>query len=107
MDEAETEAQAGASAPTEDQVAVGRPTEDKQELERRRLMEEASAPPEFPEDMERPGGSSSAAAGAADTSNEATAPVLDDTDDYPGFGAGAGPSTAGGSHSEQLPAYQK
>lgn len=90
------------SAPTEDEVTEGRPTEDKQELERRRLMDEASAPPEFPEDMDRPRGSSS-----ADAANEATAPNLDDADEYPGYGVGAGSSRAGGAHAEQLPAYHK
>lgn len=96
------EAEAAASAPTEDEVTAGHPTEDKQELERRRLMEEASVPPEFPDDMERPGGSSS-----ADAANEATAPDLDEADEYPGYGVGAGPSRDGDSHMEQLPAYHK
>lgn len=97
------EAEAGPSAPTEDEVVAGRPAEDKQELERRRLMEEASAPPEFPDDMERPRGNSS----AVDAPNEASAPALDDADEYPGYGAGASSSAAGGSHMEQLPAYQR
>lgn len=97
------EAEAGPSAPTEDEVIAGRPAEDKQELERRRLMEEASAPPEFPDDMDRPRGSSS----AADATNEASAPALDDADEYPCYGVGASSSRAGGSHAEQLPAYQR
>ncbi|KID77151.1 pH-response regulator protein palF/prr-3 [Metarhizium brunneum] len=96
------EAEAAPSAPTEDEVTAGHPTEDKQELERRRLMEEASVPPEFPDDMERPGGSSS-----ADAANEATAPDLDEADEYPGYGVGAGPSRDGDSHMEQLPAYHR
>ncbi|KAK0630183.1 hypothetical protein B0T17DRAFT_615873 [Bombardia bombarda] len=54
------------SAPTIEDLSAGTgagPTEDKQELERRRLLAEASAPPEFPEDYDNGGtGSSSAAA---------------------------------------------
>ncbi|KAF7542972.1 hypothetical protein G7046_g10083 [Stylonectria norvegica] len=55
----------GPSAPTQDElfplaVPPAEPPaeqdEDKQELERRRLLNEASAPPEFPEDMERRNG---------------------------------------------------
>ncbi|KHN99910.1 pH response protein PalF [Metarhizium album ARSEF 1941] len=98
------EAEAAPSAPTEDEVTAGQPREDKQELERQRLMEEASAPPEFPDDMERPGGSSSADTAA----NEATAPDLGDADEYPGYGVGGGsPRDGGGSHAEQLPAYRR
>ena len=44
----------GPSAPTLADLSQGGPsshTDDKQELERRRLMEEASAPPEVPEDI--------------------------------------------------------
>ena len=99
------DANAGPSAPTEDELTAGRPTEDKQELERRRLMEEASVPPDFPDDADQPTASSS----AANAPHEPTAPDLndDDDDDYPGYGIGAGPSTAGRSNVEQLPAYQK
>ncbi|KAK2594155.1 ph-response sensor protein [Conoideocrella luteorostrata] len=97
------EVEAGPSAPTVEELAVGPITEDKQELERRRLLEEASAPPEFPADMERSSGNSSAPA----LSEEPSAPAdLDnDIDNYPGYGVGAGSSRAGGS--EQLPAYQR
>ncbi|GAB0132212.1 hypothetical protein EsDP_00000654 [Epichloe bromicola] len=104
------EAEAGPSAPPEDVVDAGRPAEDKQELERRRLLEEASAPPEFPEDMQqqqqrrrRPAAYASASA----PPDEPTAPNLgeEEADSYPGYGAGAGPSRAGGA--EQLPAYQR
>ncbi|KAK4230477.1 putative pH-response regulator protein palF/rim-8 [Podospora fimiseda] len=56
------EATAPPSAPTLEELSGGNhgghhgsgvsPTEDKQELERRRLLAEASAPPEFPEDYD-------------------------------------------------------
>ncbi|KAJ6445872.1 pH-response regulator protein palF/RIM8 [Purpureocillium lavendulum] len=105
----DTEAgQAGPSAPTEEELNVTRPTEDKQELERQRLLNEASAPPEFPDDADRRGEGSSSQNAPQDA--EPSAPVLnEDEDDYPGYGAGAGSSTAGGatSHAEQLPAYER
>jgi hypothetical protein len=50
------------SAPSLEELSHGaetRPTEDKQELERRRLLAEASAPPEVPDDYDTGGGSSS------------------------------------------------
>ncbi|POR39441.1 pH-response regulator protein palF/RIM8 [Tolypocladium paradoxum] len=91
---------AGPSAPTEEELAAGRPVEDKQELERRRLMSEACAPPEFPDDMDRRGeGPSSREQAHADA--EPSAPVLgDDGDD---FVAAAGPPVG----VEQLPAYER
>ncbi|KAK4465503.1 hypothetical protein QBC42DRAFT_261402, partial [Cladorrhinum samala] len=58
------------SAPTLEELS-GRsrgeldPSEDKQELERRRLLAEASAPPDFPEDYDENGGEGSSAAAAA------------------------------------------
>lgn len=79
------------SAPTLEDLASGaetHPTEDKQELERRRLLAEASAPPEFPDDYDN-GGSSSAAASAppAESSvpqdnSQPSAPVLEDEEAY-------------------------
>ncbi|KAK5990849.1 pH-response regulator protein palF/RIM8 [Cladobotryum mycophilum] len=111
---------AGPSAPPEEELIITDPpaagsAEDKQERERRRLMEEASAPPDFPEDMERRHETGSAPT-LDDLSADAepTAPVLDDNDDYPGYGSIAGPSgsrSASGQgnqiHGEQLPAYQR
>ncbi|KAG5988329.1 hypothetical protein E4U43_004784 [Claviceps pusilla] len=86
-------------------LRVSNPTEDKQELERQRLMAEASAPPEFPEDMMAP---SSSHAGPAPLV-EPTAPDLNDdegtADSYTGYVVEAGTSRASGS--EQLPAYQR
>jgi hypothetical protein len=85
--------------------------EDKQEMERRRLMQEASAPPEFPEDMDRRnGGPSGETAPDPDPEPSApSAPVLDDfDDDFPGYGSGAGPSgSSRHGDGEQLPAYQR
>jgi hypothetical protein len=75
------------SAPTLEDLSPGtahyhHPTEDKQELERQRLLAEASAPPEFPEDCD-PGPSSAAplavrvpSAAAAAEEFEPSAPVL-------------------------------
>lgn len=101
--------EAGPSAPTLDEVvSPTHPTEDKQELERRRLIDEASAPPEVPDDFDeqqhRPDAPS-----APDLDNaEPSAPVLNEDDDFEGFGMQAGPSTAGPStNGEQLPAYQR
>ncbi|KAL7925059.1 hypothetical protein ACQKWADRAFT_240997 [Trichoderma austrokoningii] len=93
--------------------------EDKQERERRRLMQEASAPPEFPEDMDQSGHPGRAPRDDELTADaEPTAPMLDedgDGRDYPGYGAVAGPSAGGTStrtrrdndNEEQLPAYQR
>jgi hypothetical protein len=71
--------------------AEARPTEDKHELERRRLLAEASAPPEFPEDYDNGGSSAAAAASAPPAEPSAppsredlqpSAPVLEDEDAY-------------------------
>ncbi|KAK4043003.1 hypothetical protein C8A01DRAFT_32948 [Parachaetomium inaequale] len=94
------------SAPTLEDLSPGgegHPAEDKQELERRRLLAEASAPPEFPEDYDN-GGSSSAAASALPAGPSAppghdlqpSAPVLEDEDAY-------GPHYAYGSVAEASP----
>ena len=104
---------AGPSAPTEeDVISTTYPTEDKQELERRRLFGEASAPPEVPDDVEP----SSVAGSSSNMTPDAepSAPHLEDED---GFGHGdilAGPSGhdgynngSGNSGQEQLPAYQR
>lgn len=116
---ADGDAEAGPSAPTEEQLSAGRPVDDKQELERLRLMNEASAPPEFPEDAVGRGGGSSSADQALEA--EPSAPALDADgnsldadgnnydDDHVGRGAAAGPLRRGGSgqHPEQLPAYER
>ena len=103
----------GPSAPTVEEVAAGRPTDDKQELERRRLMEEASAPPEFPDDMQSGAGPLQR---EAVHNEEPSAPALDVDDEYEGYGVGAGSSSQGGgggggggstTNAEQLPAYER
>ncbi|KAI1643484.1 uncharacterized protein F4817DRAFT_254107 [Daldinia loculata] len=81
--------------------------DDKQELERRRLLQEASAPPEVPEDYE--GEEPSAPTLGTSGSVEPTAPVIRDDHDYGSLDAYhdiAGPSgrTAG---SEPLPRYER
>ncbi|KAG6143295.1 hypothetical protein E4U28_002358 [Claviceps purpurea] len=93
------------------ETSAGSPPRDKQELERQRLMQEASAPPEFPADMmaEVSAPHASASASAPPLVFEPTAPDLheDDTgESYGGYGVGAG-SSSGAGDSEQLPAYQR
>lgn len=108
------DADGGPSAPTMDDISIAtatptEPMEDKQERERRRLLNEASLPPEFPEDMRRQNGGPSHRDLPSDA--EPSAPVLDDEDNYPGYGSGAGPSGHSPNHidqyGEQLPAYQR
>ncbi|KAI1773953.1 hypothetical protein F4818DRAFT_87065 [Hypoxylon cercidicola] len=74
----------GPSAPLLDDLTPMGPTarhsDDKQELERRRLLEEASAPPEVPDDYD--GGEPSAPPLNQTRSQEPTAPVLHDDHDY-------------------------
>lgn len=101
------------SAPPEDDVvpaAPPGPSEDKQELERRRMLSEASAPPEFPvdEDQRNSGPSTGGAAPDAEASAP-SAPALDDLDDdFPGLGpVAASTSRGGGGDGEDLPAYQR
>jgi len=117
------------SAPTLEDLTASNaaylPTEDKQELERRRLLAEASAPPEFPEDYDSGGvgSSSSAAAGPsapppnATVAFEPSAPVLVEEEDSYGpnfsYASVAGPSTssqglaAGSRVQEPLPKYER
>lgn len=77
------------SAPTLENLSSGTEvlsTEDKQELERLRLLAEASAPPEFPEDCDSGpvAGPSSAATAptAASSGSEPSAPVLNEDEEY-------------------------
>jgi hypothetical protein len=89
---------AAPSAPDEDDLTPHATTnrrEDKLELERQRLMAEASSPPDFPDDDENAVGDSSRA------QHEPTAPVLTEEDEYGshyinGFG-----------HQEGLPRYER
>ncbi|PHH78580.1 hypothetical protein CDD83_3954 [Cordyceps sp. RAO-2017] len=104
------DAEAGPSAPTEEQLSTStdQRAEDKQELERLRLLSEASAPPEFPDDIERRA-EGPLALDPAD--EEPSAPVLLADEEYPGYGGtvAAGPSsgTSMRQHPEQLPAYER
>lgn len=105
-------AEAGPSAPTEEQLSAGRPVDDKQELERLRLMGEASAPPHFPEDTEWRGGGSPGPDLGPEAEPSAPALDVDESnfdDNYPGHGSAAGASGGGGGrqHLEQLPAYER
>ncbi|OTB11600.1 hypothetical protein K445DRAFT_36090, partial [Daldinia sp. EC12] len=102
----------GPSAPTlADLTSTGPPcssnVDDKQELERRRLLQEASAPPEVPEDYE--GAEPSAPALDPPRTQEPSAPVLNDDHDYGSLDPYhdiAGPSgRAVGS--EPLPRYER
>lgn len=110
------------SAPTLENLVAGSSvphadsTDDKQELERRRLLGEASAPPEFPEDYDAGVGGSAGPsapppAGLDQDTAEPSAPILTDEDEYgPQF---AYDDTAGLSREtatappEPLPAYQR
>lgn len=69
--------------------------EDKQELERRRLMAEASSPSDFPDEAENPGEGSSV------NQHEATAPVLTEEDEYGSH------YTSTSAHQEGLPRYER
>ncbi len=123
------------SAPTLEDLAHGttaHPSEDKQELERRRLLAEASAPPEFPEDYDNGGASSSSHAAlppqqglglgpsapppVAVEAEPPSAPVLEDEEAYgthyaygrtggaPDVRVGMG---GGGEVLEELPRYER
>ncbi|PKS06567.1 hypothetical protein jhhlp_007315, partial [Lomentospora prolificans] len=82
---------------------------DKQELERQRLLGEASAPPEFPDDCEPSGSGSTSVPGAS--IDEPTAPVLsEEEDDYGAhysYSNAAAPSMQRQGHSEPLPRYEQ
>lgn len=109
------------SAPTLDDLSAGSSAapnsssmDDKQELERRRLLAEASAPPEFPDDYDAGIGSSAAAgpsAPSAPQEAEPSAPILTEEDEYGhqfSYNDVAGPSQqAPSAPSEPLPAYQR
>lgn len=108
------------SAPTLDDLAAGPsaalnagPTDDKQELERRRLLTEASAPPEFPDDGDTGAGSSAVAGPSAPPilpEVEPSAPILTEEDEYGpqySYNDVGGPSQAPSAPLEPLPAYQR
>lgn len=82
--------------------------QDKQEIERRRLLNEASAPPDIPDDLLRQAGPSTA---EPPREAEPSAPNLTEDEEYNGFNVGAGSSSAVPQHhhhhNEQLPAYER
>lgn len=97
--------EAAPSAPTLDDLAAGpngSSTDDKQELERRRLLAEASAPPEFPVEDDAGVGSSSAPS-APPMVEGPSAPILTEEEEYGAYFAHQAPATS----SEPLPAYQR
>lgn len=82
-------------------TATSNPTEDKQELERRRLFAEASAPSEFVRDED-----DNAGEGSSGAQHEPSAPVLSEEEEYGAryaHSSMAGPSTLG----ETLPRYER
>ncbi|KAI2619549.1 hypothetical protein GGS26DRAFT_572632 [Hypomontagnella submonticulosa] len=97
----------GPSAPTLADLTPPGPStshaDDKQELERRRLLQEASAPPEVPEDYQ--GEQPSAPSLGPPRSPEPTAPVLHEDHDDP-YHEIAGPSGRA-TGSEPLPRYER
>jgi hypothetical protein len=106
----------GPSAPTLEEIAVAPGSDDKHELERQRLLAEASAPPEFPEDYDAAGPSNASAPSvpppalaAPAAVFEPSAPVLDDEEHYGPQHAyqEAGPSTATPVTEEELPRYER
>ncbi|PQE25280.1 hypothetical protein CJF32_00008571 [Rutstroemia sp. NJR-2017a WRK4] len=97
----------GPSAPSLDDLTphVSRnPTDDKQELERQRLLAEASAPSEFP-DTEEEGESSRQGAGAGMGFAGPSAPVLDEDEEY--GGGFAHQDVHGRGHESLPPRYER
>lgn len=101
-------AEAAPSAPTLDDLAAGPsgpnggPADDKQELERRRLLAEASAPLEFPADDDA-GVGSSAGPSAPPMVDGPSAPILTEEEEYGRYFSHQAPASS----SEPLPAYQR
>jgi arrestin-related trafficking adapter 9 len=89
------------SAPALEDLAPNAGTDDKQELERQRLMNEASAPSEFVADED-----DNAREGSSRPQPEPSAPILAEEDGYGGqysHHSLGGPS----SHQESLPKYER
>lgn len=111
----------GPSAPTLTDLssaASSHPTEDKQEMERRRLLEEASAPPEVPEEYTNGGPSAPTldfAGPSGSQEHEPSAPHFDEGNSYGAHdlpGSAAGPSNGHppyrSNHGrEPLPKYER
>jgi hypothetical protein len=84
--------------------------DDKQELERQRLLAEASSPPEFPSDWESEAGPSSASAPPL-VAFQPSAPVLSEEDEYGAsfayHGMGGSSSRVQSLSAEPLPKYER
>lgn len=96
------------SAPTLEDLnphSEANPTDDKQELERRRMLTEASAPSHFRADEDDNGGE-----GSSGAHHEPLVPTLTEEDEYGGqYSHHALPASASGSadHREELPRYER
>ncbi|CZS97913.1 related to environmental pH response protein palF [Rhynchosporium agropyri] len=102
-----SEALNGPSAPDLEDLdpqAGHQATEDKQELERRRLMGEASAPTEFPDDEDDNGGE-----GSSRPQQEPSAPPLIEDEHYDHYRAQYAQhnSPESSAHGENLPRYER
>jgi hypothetical protein len=107
------------SAPTLEDISANTgagPTDDKRELERQRLLAEASAPPEFPEDADStpvagPSNSSASASAPPPAGFEPSAPVLSDEEEYgPQYSyrtMGESSSHSASAPAEPLPRYER
>ena len=107
MQPPETAAEPEPSAPTLDDVEAppSQSGPDKLELERQRLLNEASAPPEFPDDVHASG---SGARNEADQGGEEpSAPAFSDEAEYGAQYAYSAVSGARGGPSEPLPRYER
>ncbi|CAK7204440.1 ph-response sensor protein [Sporothrix eucalyptigena] len=93
IDELDAFAVGGPSAPPFEDGSPGPsqpPTEDKQELERRRLLAEASAPPEFPEDYDEVGPGVGSSSRARATRAYMAGVGISGSGAGPGFASGSG-----------------
>lgn len=96
------------SAPTLDDVEVPAPSQghmDKLEIERQRLLNEASAPPEFPDDARASG--SGAGTSAQQEAEEPSAPAFSEEDEYGAHFAYSAAGQGGAGPSEPLPRYER
>lgn len=91
------------SAPTLEDVEAPRPPSgpDKLEVERQRLLNEASLPPEFPDDARASG------SGARGAEEEPSAPAFSEEDEYGAHYAYGAAGDARGGSSEPLPRYER
>lgn len=98
------------SAPTLDDVEAPAPSQgrmDKLEVERQRLLNEASAPPEFPDDARASGSGAGAAAAAEQEAEEPSAPAFSEEEEYGAHFAYSAVAEGSGGSSEPLPRYER